>query len=168
MPYLYAVQMIIPGHPFHPVKVGFSNDPDTRLSKHYGGGPYPVEVLGIWEGTLGDEKEFHNRHAEQRLHGEWFNPSRELMNEVRACIDATDPYEFDPNDPDWESKLSPEQTRCLDDLREGKRRMDADPEYRAEQFKKAAAVMESMVTKGVVSQEFADECRNRAMGFSLV
>lgn len=161
MSYLYAVQMLIPGHPFHPVKVGFSADPDTRLSKHYSGGPYPVEILGVWEGALEDEKRFHKRYKAHRLQGEWFNPTQELMAEIQSCIDAADPYEFDPSDPDWENNLSAEQARCLERLREDQMRLETDTEYRREQFRKAAAVMGSMLASGTVSQEFADECRSR-------
>lgn len=161
MSYLYAVRILISDHLFYPVKVGFSTDPYKRLSKHYGGFPYPVEVIGVWEGTLADEKNFHNRYAEYRLNGEWFRPTAEMLDEIDRCIHAADPYEVD-DDPDWESKLTPQQARCLADLRRDGKRLDTDPEYRREQFEQAAVVMDAMVTDGAVSQEFAAECRARA------
>jgi hypothetical protein len=85
MPYLYAVRMLIPGHELQPIKVGFSTNPNNRM-RHYDAGPYPCEWLGVWQGTIDEEKSFHARFKEIRLTGEWFLPNIEFLAEIQAKI----------------------------------------------------------------------------------
>jgi hypothetical protein len=70
--------MKIPGYRNYPVKIGFSANPNLR-KKSYNCGPYPVEWIGAWEGTRGDEREIHERFSFYRLTGEWFDPAPELL-----------------------------------------------------------------------------------------
>lgn len=86
MPFLYAVQMIIPGYPFHPIKVGTTTDPERR-SRHYSGGPFSTVWLGSWQPRDGEgEREIHERFADYRLNGEWFYPNRTLIDFVEHRI----------------------------------------------------------------------------------
>lgn len=85
MPYLYAAYMKIPGFPFTPIKVGFTTDPKRRKGD-YRHGPFPIEMIGFWEGDKEDEKEFHRDYAEFRIKGEWFIPTEELMEGIQGRI----------------------------------------------------------------------------------
>lgn len=84
--YLYAVRMLIPGYPFQPVKIGFSTKPLKRKTA-YGSGPFPCEWLGIWRGTQQDEIDFHWQFNANRLSGEWFEPSDEMLNLIAEKIE---------------------------------------------------------------------------------
>jgi len=83
--YLYAVRMLIPGHAFNPVKVGFSTCPERRM-RHYDAGPYPCEWLGVWPGTVEDEAAFHFQFKSIRLSGEWFEPNEKFLATINARI----------------------------------------------------------------------------------
>lgn len=87
MLYLYAVQMIIYGYPFAPIKIGMSRDPQAR-SKFYCSGPFPVVWLGSWEveDEFTSEREVHYRFANFRLVGEWFYPAKGLVRFVEQKI----------------------------------------------------------------------------------
>lgn len=55
------------------VKIGFTNDLQTRLKRLQCGSPVPLKVLASISGqpqTL--EREYHTRFASARQHGEWF------------------------------------------------------------------------------------------------
>lgn len=64
------------------VKIGVANDARTRLRGLAMSSPDRLWVLGVAlchrGGTL--EKELHRQFAQFRLHGEWFTPSRELLD----------------------------------------------------------------------------------------
>lgn len=94
--FLYAIQMQIPMHPIWPVKIGFTTDPDRRRQA-YPNGPFVMDWIGCWEGTIGDEAAAHKQFAKHRLLGEWFIPTDDLvsfiegsiaMDEVRGAFDA--------------------------------------------------------------------------------
>lgn len=85
MTYLYAVRMLIPGHPVQPVKIGFSANPNSRMH-HYGAGPYPCEWLGVWLGTMEDESALHVQFRKIRLAGEWFAPNQEFLSVIQTKI----------------------------------------------------------------------------------
>lgn len=80
MSYLYAVQMIIYGYPFAPVKIGISEKPDVR-ARAYTSGPFPNVWLGSWSVVDGreSEKRLHKRFASYRLVGEWFYAAMPLV-----------------------------------------------------------------------------------------
>lgn len=79
MPYLYAVQMQIPGYAFQPIKLGFSCQPGRRV-KEFIHSPFPCLLLGHWPAPNGraDESDLHRKFKEHRLNGEWFYPAIEL------------------------------------------------------------------------------------------
>jgi Meiotically Up-regulated Gene 113 (MUG113) protein len=85
MPYLYAVKMLIPNLDAQPIKVGFSTNPNNRM-RHYDSGPYPCEWLGVWPGTIDDERAFHAKFKEIRLTGEWFAPNEEFLKSIKENI----------------------------------------------------------------------------------
>lgn len=81
--YLYAVQMLIFGYPFAPIKIGVSQEPDQR-AKTYTSGPFPTAWLGSWpdEDAYANERKIHAKFKNYRLAGEWFYPSAGLIQFV--------------------------------------------------------------------------------------
>lgn len=70
-----------------PVKIGSTHgDPNRRLKELQTGSSEPLRLLGTLDGAEW-ERELHERFAEWRLHGEWFDADapglRELLNEAR-------------------------------------------------------------------------------------
>lgn len=60
-----------------PIKIGKSTAPDRRLTDLQGACPYRLRLLC----TLGRdmEAELHRRFDNDRLHGEWFEPTNKLL-----------------------------------------------------------------------------------------
>jgi hypothetical protein len=54
------------------VKVGFSTDCQARLSAISACSPYDVELVGLHEGTVADERRFHKLLAPYHHKREWF------------------------------------------------------------------------------------------------
>lgn len=65
-----------------PVKIGNSTWPERRLQDHQCGNPRTLYLLGSFAATRSTEREIHERFAEQRLTGEWFQPTTELLEYV--------------------------------------------------------------------------------------
>lgn len=86
MPYLYAVQMVIPEYP-NPVKIGYSKERDKRATS-YTSSPFPIRVIGTWpvESQI-DEAAVHARFDQYRLNGEWFYPAHYVLAYINAQID---------------------------------------------------------------------------------
>lgn len=59
------------------VKIGFTASPKTRLPNILSG--RPIITLALVEGSRGTEREFHQKWAEHRTHGEWFTPVESLL-----------------------------------------------------------------------------------------
>lgn len=85
---IYFIQIPAGG----PVKIGYTggNDALTRLATLQVGSPVPLAILGVIEGSLVDEQAWHTRFAEDRLHGEWFRPSRELARAIGVQLQLRD------------------------------------------------------------------------------
>lgn len=61
-----------------PIKIGFtSRTPNERLAALQTGSPVELRIVGLLHGNR--EREMHERFKDDRLHGEWFNPSRHLV-----------------------------------------------------------------------------------------
>jgi len=64
-----------------PVKIGYTRkDPSARLADLQTGSPVRLRLLGFMPGAPADERSLHRRFASLRLLGEWFHPSRELLD----------------------------------------------------------------------------------------
>lgn len=71
-----------------PVKIGFSTNPEQRLrtiSKHHA---ETMMLLAVTPGTMETEFELHQRWAKQRIRGEWFARTAELMRDINAIADG--------------------------------------------------------------------------------
>lgn len=67
------------------IKIGFSIDPQLRLEKMQCGSPIPLKLLATTNGGHKLEKVLHKRFAKDRQHGEWFEPSKELLTIINEC-----------------------------------------------------------------------------------
>jgi len=54
------------------VKIGFSSEPERRLSDLQTGSPCSLRMLAVFRGTSRTEKALHAKFAKQRINGEWF------------------------------------------------------------------------------------------------
>jgi hypothetical protein len=73
--YVYAVQADLAG----PVKFGVSADPATRLAVLQTAHAAPLILLGAMRGGRELERGFHAALAVDRMEGEWFAPSRDVL-----------------------------------------------------------------------------------------
>jgi hypothetical protein len=66
------------------IKIGWSRKVATRVAQLQTGSPVPIKLLGVTPGGRSLERELHHRFAADRLTGEWFTATPELL----ACIAA--------------------------------------------------------------------------------
>jgi hypothetical protein len=65
------------------IKIGFTNsDPSKRLRSLRTGSPTKIAIIAIHPGTLAMERDLHEKFAVDRLHGEWFDFSDDLLVHV--------------------------------------------------------------------------------------
>lgn len=61
------------------VKIGYSQNPNKRLKSLSTSSPSPLLLLGYFNGTMGTEKETHEKFNKFHLKGEWFNLNGEML-----------------------------------------------------------------------------------------
>ena len=63
------------------VKIGATVNVPTRLGELQTGSPKKLKVLAVIESETerSADRKYHPRFASSRIHGEWFNPSPDLM-----------------------------------------------------------------------------------------
>lgn len=66
------------------VKIGISRNPWKRLSKMQSDCPGELEILGCEPGGVVRECELHLRFAAERVRGEWFRASSDLLAYARS------------------------------------------------------------------------------------
>lgn len=64
------------------VKIGTTADPKSRLNSIRTNSPDKVKLLKLIKGNKGDEQTIHDLFASVHSHGEWFYPSRGLMEYI--------------------------------------------------------------------------------------
>jgi hypothetical protein len=69
-----------------PIKIGISNNPELRISRMQDLSPFRLEIIGSVPGTWRDEQFLHKELAEYRSHGEWFEPSRKVIDKVKSVL----------------------------------------------------------------------------------
>jgi hypothetical protein len=72
------------------IKIGTSTIPEQRLKTLHHSSPVPLRILALVEGDRWVEKDYHDRFAEHRRHGEWFDRAPELMREIETLAAAND------------------------------------------------------------------------------
>ena len=68
------------------VKIGFSMNPDSRISSLKTGCPCSVLLLGSVEGTQDDETALHHLLENDRCEGEWFDCTVAVMEVIGYCL----------------------------------------------------------------------------------
>jgi len=84
--YVYFIQSEKGG----PIKIGFSEKPESRLNNLQTSHPDKLIILGCIKGDQSMERELHKRFSKYRIRqdGEWFNPGLELTAYIRANCTA--------------------------------------------------------------------------------
>jgi hypothetical protein len=67
------------------VKIGFSDNPESRLTGLQTGCPVPLEILAKLRGRQSMERALHAAFADERRHGEWFYQTPRLRYLVMLC-----------------------------------------------------------------------------------
>lgn len=76
--WIYFIQQINGG----PIKIGWATNVERRCVVMQAVNPYQLSVLGKFKGTIDDERRLHDEFAAVRLHGEWFEPTPELLERL--------------------------------------------------------------------------------------
>lgn len=66
-----------------PVKIGYASDLRARFNDLKYMSPSPIHVWAFVHGAMALEKQYHARFKSCRLHGEWFDRTAELVEEIR-------------------------------------------------------------------------------------
>lgn len=82
-------------------KIGYSTNPQSRLSGVQTGNPFKLSLAYIVSGTISDEKELHKKFNKYSISREWFSCSDEILSYFEAQskikktgnIDTTDEYD---------------------------------------------------------------------------
>lgn len=67
-----------------PIKIGMSGRPSRRVAGMSTGSPEEIVLLGVMPGGLDVEASLHERFANTRIRGEWFERSPELLAFIEA------------------------------------------------------------------------------------
>jgi hypothetical protein len=64
------------------IKIGWSADWHARVRSLRTANPNPIDVLLVIKGSRQDEGDLHARFQACRAHGEWYTPTRELLDHI--------------------------------------------------------------------------------------
>lgn len=64
------------------IKIGYTSNLDSRISSIRSDSPSEIRLLASVDGTRELEAELHEEFASYNQHGEWFKPSREILQYV--------------------------------------------------------------------------------------
>lgn len=62
-----------------PIKIGYTTDLLARIDTLQTGSPYELKLILCFRGFTQTERELHAKFRKDRMRGEWFSPSEELM-----------------------------------------------------------------------------------------
>ena len=71
------------------IKIGTTTNLKKRLQALRTGSPEPLVLLGAIPGGDQEERELHQRFSSQRINGEWFSPSPELLRAAAGELDSS-------------------------------------------------------------------------------
>ena len=66
------------------IKIGYSEKPNKRIQSLRTSCPIPIKLLGVRTGNRLDEASLHNAFQNDRIHGEWYKPSKDLLDTIKA------------------------------------------------------------------------------------
>jgi hypothetical protein len=87
---VYFIRMDAPRGP-RPIKIGLSNRPGGRRLSLLTGSPYPLTLLATFPDCLLPESMLHAAFQRVGLNGEWFRPSRRLLDLIREIQMVPEP-----------------------------------------------------------------------------
>jgi hypothetical protein len=64
------------------IKIGMARDVDRRLRALQGACPYLLQIMAVTPGARETEFAYHKRFAGLHLHGEWFQYSSPIQDEI--------------------------------------------------------------------------------------
>jgi len=70
------------GNDESPIKIGFSGDITERVRQLRYTTGLDLELLAWFPATLSVERDLHKRFAASRVRGEWFKPTKELLDAI--------------------------------------------------------------------------------------
>lgn len=74
------------------IKIGYSNEPKSRMNSLRSGNPRTLRLLGVIPGTLAIEKSLHQRFAHLEVRREWFKDNRhEIINLIEQLVRTANP-----------------------------------------------------------------------------
>lgn len=76
--FVYFIQ----GESGGPIKIGFTEDINSRLRTLQTGHFDTLIVLCTYPGKMQQERDYHKQFDQHRLKGEWFKPVQDVLNEV--------------------------------------------------------------------------------------
>ncbi len=82
-----------------PIKIGYTGNVEGRLASMQTSCPYELKLLWSIKGDTDDEQDLHEEWKHERIRGEWFHPSKKLLEYINKWASN-----------DWEIKLSDDQT----------------------------------------------------------
>ena len=83
--FIYFIQ----GKSGGPIKIGYSQDPTTRLKELQSGHPDTLTILHLVPvSTKIYEAKFHKKYESYRLNGEWFKPDERLLKDIQTLKDS--------------------------------------------------------------------------------
>lgn len=62
------------------IKIGYSKNPNKRIKQLNTGNAKKLILIGYVNGDKNKEKELHCQFSQDRLNGEWFSPSNEILD----------------------------------------------------------------------------------------
>lgn len=78
-----------------PIKIGFAlRDVEARIRELQTANAEKLTVLRVIDAGVSYEKALHRRFAVDKIRGEWFHPSEELLRFIAEVVRY-------PGDPDW-------------------------------------------------------------------
>ena len=75
--HIYFIQA---GGPTGPIKIGWAIDPEERLKQLQSGNDRVLEIIGTIPGTVRDEKALHAKFSSDRIKGEWFRCTSDVVS----------------------------------------------------------------------------------------
>lgn len=67
------------------IKIGYSVNPNARLRALEVGAGSALSLLATTPGGRSEETELHRRLCRSRAHGEWFHPTREVLDAIKEA-----------------------------------------------------------------------------------
>jgi len=76
------------------VKIGYADDPKSRIQSIQTSSPYKLEVLLIIDGSYEVERDLHKSFQEFRITGEWFEFAEGLVSFIKENRNKDRKFEF--------------------------------------------------------------------------